>query len=165
MIHKVEKLIMFKILTKKSAFILFIVIFVASCKIQEVEIGNIQKLRIGDIKKDKISLQFKIPIKNPNNFKFKLSKVDLDLSLNNSELGKIRKIRKIVVPANSNDVHDFYIEIEYKKLLSGTVALVGGLLTKKARVKLNGYVKVKAFCILSKKIEIHENNPVKLFNK
>ena len=149
----------------KLLLITLIAIFFTGCKIQEVEIGKVQGLKIGDIKKDHVSLEFMIPIKNPNNFKFKLSKVDIDISMNKTDLGKVKKIRKIVVPANSEGVHEFYIEIEYKKLMAGTIALIGGLFTKKADIKLNGYVKVKAFCIISKKIEIHENNPVKLFDK
>lgn len=150
-------------ITFKLVLAIILVSLMTACKIQEIEVGNMEGLRIGEIQKDRVSLEFMIPIKNPNNFKFKISKVDLDIALNNAELGKVKKIKKIVVKANSNDVHQFYVEIEYKKLLSGTVALVGGLFKKKADIKLNGYVKVKAFGILSKKIEIHENSPVKLF--
>ncbi len=156
---------MIKAITYKLLFIALIATLFLGCKIQEVEIGNVQGLKIGDIKKDHVSIEFMIPIKNPNNFKFKLSKVDIDISMNKTDLGKIKKIRKIVVPANSEGIHEFYVEIEYKKLMLGTAALIGGLLTKKADIKLNGYIKVKAFCIISKKIEIHENSPVKLFDK
>jgi len=150
-------------LINKIFIAITLIALLSGCKIKEIEVGEMQGMRIGEIKKDHVSLEFMIPIKNPNNFKFKISKVDLNIALNNSELGKVKKIKKIVVKANSDDTHELYVEIEYKKLLSGTVALIGGFLRKKADIKLNGYVKVKAFCILSKKIEIHENKPVKLF--
>ncbi|MFH2096758.1 MAG: LEA type 2 family protein [Bacteroidota bacterium] len=136
-----------------------------SCKIQEVNVGDLQGMKLNDISKNSISLEFMIPIENPNNFKFKITKVDLEISVNKTNLGKVKRIRKVVVPAKSNDIHDFLVEIQYDKLLSGSVSLFAGVLKNKVDIKLDGYVKVKAFMFISKKIEIHENNPVKMFNK
>lgn len=154
-----NKLINFKSLV----FILFISLI--SCKIQEINVGDVQGLKLNEVKKDYVNLEFMLPIENTNDFKFAITKVDLDIALNKSELGKIKKIEKVVVPAHSNDVHSFIIEVEYKKLMAGTVSLIGGLIKNKAEIKIDGYIKVRAFGIIGKKIEIHENNPVKFFNE
>jgi LEA14-like dessication related protein len=150
-------------LFSKLIVLLFLVLII-SCKIQNVNIGDVQGLKLNEVKKDYVNLEFMLPIENPNDFKFAITKVDLDIALNKSELGKIKKIEKVVVPAHSKDVHSFIIEVEYKKLMAGTVSLIGGLIKNKAEIKIDGYIKVRAFGIIGKKIEIHENNPVKFFN-
>ncbi|MFH2144073.1 MAG: LEA type 2 family protein [Bacteroidota bacterium] len=145
--------------------LLIITILFVGCKIQEVNIGDVQGIKFKELNKQAVNLEIQMPIENPNNFKFSITKVDLDIAINKSELGKVKKIKKIVIPANSNEIHSFLIEVEYKKLMAGTVSIIGGLLKNKTEFKIDGYIKVRAFGFVSKKIKIHENNSVKLFDK
>lgn len=144
---------------------LLLVLSTVSCKITEVNVGDVQNMQILEMDKNKMCFKLDLPIKNTNNFKFKITKVNLDVTLNNSDLGKVKRINKIKVPANSNQVHSFQFEASYKDLMKNPYSLLGGLLKNKADLKVNGFIKVKAFLFISKKIDINENNTTKLFNR
>lgn len=145
----------------------FIIVFSAlftSCKYQEVEVGEIEGIKIVEVNKQFVSLELLIPIKNDNNFKFKVKKVDLDINMNGNELGKVREMKNIVVKANSNETHSLLVKIEFSKVLKNSVNLLSSIIMKKnAKLKLKGYIRVKAFFI-GKTIEIDVDKPVKLFN-
>ncbi|GAB4299926.1 MAG: hypothetical protein Kow0068_23350 [Marinilabiliales bacterium] len=136
-----------------------------SCKIQEVNIGNVKNIEMHDIDQNKMSLQLDIPIKNQNNFKFKITKVNLDVTLNNNNLGKVKRLNKITVPAKSNQVHSFILEVKYKDLMKNPFSMLGGFLKNRAEIQIDGYVKVRAFLFVTKKFEIHENSTSKLINR
>ena len=142
-----------------------LVLTAVSCKVSEVNVGDVKNVQIQDMDKNKMCLQLDLPIENTNNFKFKITKVNLEVTLNQSSLGKVKKFNKVTVPANSNQVHSFIFEIQYKDLMNNTFSLIGGLLKNRADIKIDGYIKVRAFMFISKKIDIHEDNSVKLFNR
>ena len=135
-----------------------------SCTIKEVEVGNIESVSIKDVTKKQITLELGVPIKNNNNFSFTISKANLNLSLNNVELGKIKKSSKLKIPANSNKVHFFTVSIEFNKLTENPLGLLSSLITNKVGLKASGYIKARKF-IYCKKFDIDENQSVKLFKK
>jgi LEA14-like dessication related protein len=150
---------------KKIALLFFIPLLLSSCvTIKEVNIGKIQGLKVEEVTKESVKLEFQIPIENKNNFKIKIKDVDLKIDVNRVSLGEVKKIKKIVIPANSNEVHTFNVEAKVSNILMGSLAMLGSMLGGKANVKVNGHIKAKAFFV-TKKIKIEENNPVKLFNK
>ncbi|MBN2682655.1 MAG: LEA type 2 family protein [Bacteroidales bacterium] len=149
---------------KKIALLLIPLLFSSCVTIKEVNVGKIQGLKVEEVTKESVKLEFQIPIENKNNFKIKIKDVDLKIDVNRVSLGEVKKIKKIVIPANSNEIHNFHIEAKVSNLLMGSLAMIGSMLGGKANVKVNGHIKAKAFFV-TKKIKIEENNPVKLFNK
>lgn len=150
---------------RKYVLFLLLPFFLSAClTIKEVNVGKIQGVKIEEVTKEGVRLEFQIPIENKNNFKIKIKDVDLKIDINRVSLGEIKKIKKIVIPANSNEVHTFQVEAKISNILMGSLAMIGSMLGGKANVKVNGHIKAKAFFV-SKKIKIEENNPVKLFNK
>ncbi len=105
-----------------------------------------------------------VPIKNNNNFSFTISDVNLDLSLNNVELGKVKKTSRLKIPAHSNTVHPFDVEVRFSKLSDNPLSLLSSVISNKIGLKATGYVKARKF-LLSKKYPIDENQSVKLFKK
>lgn len=149
----------------KFKFLLFIIPFflLTGCiTLKEVNVGKIEGVKIHDISKDGVKLELIVPIENKNNFKIKIKNVKLALDVNKVSMGEIKKIKKVVIPANSKETHSIYVEAKIENLMAGTMSLASGLLKNKANIKVSGYIKAKAFFI-SKKIEIEENNPVNLF--
>ena len=150
---------------KITIIVLLASLLITGCKIKEISVGNVQGLKIKNVSKKTATLEFLIPVKNENNFSFKISKVNLNLSINRNKLGKVNKIRTVKIPANSDETHSFIIKAKYSDLLKGSVSMLGSLFKGSTKVNIEGYVKAKAFCVVSKKIEIDENRPIKLFGK
>lgn len=147
-------------------FLIFILIsaLFTSCNIKEVEVGKIEGVSITDLTKDHISLELMIPIKNNNNFAFTVSDVKMELSLNHVALGQVKKCSKLKIPANSNEVQPFNIDIKFSKLTDNPLALLSSVIKNRIDLKANGFIKVRK-CIFTKKYDIDENQSVKLFKK
>ena len=146
----------------KILFIGLLISFTTSCKFQEISIGKIQGVKMHEFTKDHASIEFMLPIENPNSFRFKIKKVNLDISINSAKLGEVKRIRKVVVPAKSDNVHSFLVEVKYSNLAVGGLSFLANMIASNTKFKIDGYIKVKAFVIVSKKIEIHENKPINL---
>jgi LEA14-like dessication related protein len=151
----------------KMKYFFFIIIISAlftSCSVKDVEVGKIEGVSIKDLTKDHISLELMIPIKNNNDFSFSVSDIKMELSLNNVALGQVKKCSKLKIPANSNEVHSFDIDIKFSKLTDNPMALISSVIKNRVDLKANGFIKVRK-CIFTKKYDIDENQSVKLFKK
>ena len=149
-----------KIRTIVLISIISIFIF-SSCQVKEITIGNIEGISIVEMNKDYIDVDIMIPIKNPNNFGFKVTKADVNIEMNGVSLGKISKFKKVKIPANSNDTHKFSVRVKMKDLKQGGIAFLGSFLSNKAGLNMTGYIKARSF-LVSKKIDIDYNKRVKL---
>jgi len=149
---------------KKVVLIFIVSIFIfTSCKFKEVTIGDVQNIAIAEMTDEYVAIDLFLSINNPNNFAFKISKINLEIFLNGVDLGKAYKISKVKVPSNSNDTYKFTIKVKLKSVANGSMAFLGAMLSNKAKLKLNGYIKAKAFVVGSKKIDVNMNKSVKLF--
>lgn len=149
-----------KILT----FVTLVIIFLSSCNIKDVEVGKIESVSIKDISKEHIILELMVPVKNNNNFSFTISDVNLDLSLNNTELGEVNRSSRLKIPAGSDAVHPFEVEVKFSKLADNPLTLLSSLITNRIKLKAKGYIKARKF-LLTKKYPVDENQSVKLFKK
>jgi LEA14-like dessication related protein len=150
---------------KQFILILFILSTIfTSCTIQEVEIGKVDGINLKDLTKDHISLELMVPIKNNNNFSFTISDVNLDLSLNNIALGKVKKCTRLKIPANSSAIQPFEFDIKFSKLVDNPMSLLASVIKNKVGFKATGYIKVRRF-VFSKKFDVNENQAVKIFKK
>ncbi len=152
-------------LTKKHLYALLFLIISAftftSCEVEEVELGNIESFNILNIDKENITIDIAAKIKNPNNFSFTISKVDLDVTFNGFDLGKINKIEKVRIKKNSNEIQHLVFKLKLKDVMKGSMLFIPALLTNKAKIKINGYVKASKFPI-SRKIDIDYNSSTKI---
>ena len=138
------------------------VLFLSSCEVKDITVGNIESISIVEMNKDYIDVDIMIPIKNPNNFGFKVTKADINLEMNGVSLGKISKFKKVKIPANSNDTHKFSVRVKMEDMKQGGLAFLGSLLSNKAGLNMKGYIKARSF-LLTKKIDVDYNKNVKLF--
>ncbi len=153
-------------LKKRGIFYLFLSIFtltiLSSCSVQDVEVGSIQSFRVLEINKEFIEVDITAPVKNPNNFSFKISDVDLNITFNDIDLGKINKIKSIHIPKKSENVQHFVFKIKLEQVTAGGLLLIPSLLSNKAKIKAKGYIKTSKFPF-SKKIKVDYNKTTPIF--
>ncbi len=149
---------------KTLVFVLISVALLSSCTFREVEIGNIEGVSIKSVTKEMVSLELMVPVKNNNNFAFTISDINIDLTLSNVNLGKVKKSTKIRIPANSSETQNVGIDIKFSKLTENPLSLITAAIKNKIELKATGYIKGRRF-IFTKKFEVNENQPVKLFKK
>lgn len=141
--------------------VLLIVIFNSCSMMQEVQVGDVQEIKINQIRKGRLDLELYIPIENSGKLNLKITKIDLDLKLNGIELGNISNNEKVLINKMSNEIYVFPVEVELKGLIKTTMALISLAEKSKAEYKLTGNLKVKYLCI-KKSIHIDEKGIVDL---
>ena len=141
--------------------LLVLMLFLSSCEVKEVEVGNIQSFNIINIDKEYVTIDITAKVKNPNNFSFTISKVNLDVSFNNVALGKINKVKSVKIRKNSNELQHLVFKLKLEQITKGSLLFIPALLTNKAKIKVNGYIKASKF-LYSKKIKVDYNNTTKI---
>lgn len=134
-----------------------------SCNYKDVEVVNIDKVKLGKIKSDYITLDTKIRINNPNNYKIKIAKYDLDIIINKQSFRMTEPNADIVVPKKYSGTISVPVTMKSKDVLSfRTITTMYKLFTsKKVNVEANGTVSIK-FLIFSKKIKVNEKKSIDL---
>jgi LEA14-like dessication related protein len=136
----------FRVNALLALFVLITSITMSSClTYQEVEFVGMKGVEVEDMSTKEIKVRVSIQVKNPNNYKIKITKSDLDLFLGGKALGKAVIGERIILPKNSNETHTFTISTDLSKLggMLGVGAMMLGGGSKTFRVK--GWVKAKAF--------------------
>lgn len=143
---------------------IFIILLNTSCQIQEIEIRKSDGVRFKNIRKNKLNFELMITVKNPNNFGFIISNIDINLSYRGKEIGSIKKSTQLRIPANSQNTYPIEIELNIDKTVGNLSSLTVSLLKNRIDLKAKGYVKVRKF-IFTKKFPIDQNERIKIFNK
>ncbi len=136
--------------------LLFCLLLTASCNVNEVEIGDIEKMSFEGFDANGLGIKVMLPVKNPNNFPFVITKINIDININDHDLGTVNDISKIRIPANSEQSHPVTFNINLSGgLLGGGMIMLRLYRAAKLHVKLSGEIKVRSF-LVSKKITINE---------
>ena len=147
---------------KVFSLLMFFTLLTASCTIvKPVKVGAVKTLKVNEFSFKKINLEVLLPIKNPNWVNFKITDIDLDVSLNNIKLGKINNGKEFNIKANSDEVHNFEIDVKLSNLLVGAFSLINSLQKNEIELNVVGYIKGKSL-IFTKKVKINQTRNVKL---
>lgn len=142
---------------------LIIVVFILSgCSIyKSVDIGNVDNVDFKGLVDNKVNLNLKVPISNPNGYKIKIKSMDLDLKINGNYIGKMTIANDIVIPPKSDEVHEFPVIIVVRNPLASMATMYKMRNSKSFDMEMDGDIKVKAL-IKSKIIKVSEKQRVKL---
>ncbi|HQP04487.1 MAG: LEA type 2 family protein [Bacteroidales bacterium] len=149
----------------KAVKIVIFVILIAgmqSCKYQEITIGTPNGLQVKDISLDKVELLIDVPINNPNNFSFNISKTEIDIYVAGIKLGTITKFEKTKIRARSDESYPVEFSFKPADILGNSIKLVSELSKRNTEVELKGKVKVSKF-VISKNIKVHSKETVKIY--
>lgn len=151
-------------MSKKLNIVVFILFvgLLSSCSIyKQVDIGGVNNVDFKGMVDNKVKLQLKVPIENPNAYKLKIKDMDLDVHINGKYLGKMKNSKEIVVEKKSNQVQDFPVEIHVKNML-GSMGLFYKLRkSSSVEMKIEGTIKVKAV-MRTKTIKVSEVQNISL---
>ncbi len=136
-----------------NRFLLFglITFLLSSCfSYKELELGDVNSVKVNKVGDGGIEIQAGIRINNPNNYKIKVKKIEADLLVNGKKVGKINLSKKVVLPKKSDQVQEFAVNTQLSNLLASMpTILMGGDLN----LQMKGYIKGKVF-IFTKKFPI-----------
>lgn len=137
-------------------------IFFTSCfTLKPVTVGDVTDFKFKDLTSKSVSVILQIPIKNENNFKFKITDVNIDISVDGNSLGRVKKIEKIIIQPNSVNTYTFELKAEFSKLAKGSFSILKSFMKRSIDMHLEGYIKVKAF-MFTKKLDINENKHISM---
>jgi LEA14-like dessication related protein len=152
-------------LNTNLVFFLLLITFLASGCItyNEVEMHQINSVRVNEFGKGNMVFVFNVKLENPNKYNIKVKSADLKLYIGSADAGNALLMDKLVLRKKSLNDYDLRIETNTKQI---TKALAGSalniLINKNVPVKVKGYIKAKVF-IFGKKfpVEFKENVDIK----
>jgi len=109
---------------------------------EDVDFRGLKNVSVNHINQEGASIAITVRVHNPNNYKIKITRSDLDLFLNGRNVGKAQIDQKVVLKANSTSDYSFNVEASFKNMGNLlTTVMVGG----PPVMKVEGWVKAKAF--------------------
>ncbi|PLX09278.1 MAG: hypothetical protein C0596_01635 [Marinilabiliales bacterium] len=140
-----------------SLFTLLVMIL-GSCSVNMPIIGAPTGVEAEELSMKAVKLKIFVPIENPNRFSFKIKKVDLDLFVNGKNVGKVKKIDKVKIAANSDETYPVSFEITPSEAIANVLYLIGELQSRSPQLEVKGSITVSKFGI-PKKIKVeHKQN-------
>lgn len=126
----------------KFIIVLAITLSLASCNIQELTIGSPKDVKVEELSMKAVKLELMVPIENPNNFSFKVKNVNLDLIVNGRNVGKVKKMDKVKIPANSKGTYPVSFEITPSDAITNILFLISELKSRNPDLEVDGTVTV-----------------------
>ncbi|MFL5731153.1 MAG: LEA type 2 family protein [Cytophagaceae bacterium] len=120
-------------------YLLALTIFASSCvSFKPVEFQGIESLQMLEQNDTTAEVGLKVKIKNPNNFRLVVKKVELDAYLNKKLVGKVNHSEKLVVPRKSENAYDIRLKadmVQLQKLMPTMLFSGSSLVSVKGKVK------------------------------
>ena len=134
-----------------------LIIFTSSClNFKPIEFQGIESMEMINQTDTTAEVDLKVKIKNPNNYKLLIKKIDLDAYLNKKLIGKINHAEKLTVPKKSENSYVIRLKADMVQLQKLFPTL---LFSGTALVNVKGKVKGKALWI-PKTMDIDINQKV-----
>lgn len=141
---------------KTVLLITFLTLVLSSCtSYQSVTIDNIENVKFRSLEDNVVKLDIYAKINNPNKKDIHISDININVRSDNTDLGKIQKIDKIVLAKNTSDVYRFQIESEIDDLIGGAMKIIKLSKSKNIELHFEGYIIARAG-VYRKKIEIDQ---------
>lgn len=146
---------------KLVGLILSIAILSSCSAYKSLYIGDISNVNFKGMVNNKISLELKVPVTNPNGYKIKIKSMDLDLTINGDYIGKMKSSNLIVIPARSNELQTLPVDIYVRNPLASMSLIYKMRKAKSFEMEIKGTIKVKAL-LKAKTIEVSEKQNVSI---
>lgn len=130
---------------KNLLYILLIALLSSSCSFQELEISQLKNFEIIEFKDNVLTLKANVVVNNPNAVRMKISDADFDLKINETVVGHLTQMDKIVLPARSQKEYPVTAKFELTNLKNGLFSLIQIVNRRDSKVSITGSVVGKSF--------------------
>jgi LEA14-like dessication related protein len=129
--------------------ILLISVSLFSCgSIKPLDVKKIENVKLNNFSKNSASFDITLKVENPNGYRFKLVDNNLDLVINQIELGQAKIKNRVVIPRKSEQSYTFTVEANFSRLAIASIpSLINMLKSKEVEMKLKGDVRVRTMGI------------------
>jgi LEA14-like dessication related protein len=153
-------------LSHKSVCAIFLCFLISiqfsSCSFKEVEFKKVESFKILNTDKKGASAELYVMLKNPNRMSITVSDIDLDLTVNQSNVGKIKLAEKVKIEGRSEKSHRFVINAKYSDLaVGGFSSLLSIIMSKKVNIACSGNIQARAMGV-SKTMPVNYKGEVPL---
>jgi LEA14-like dessication related protein len=130
--------------------LLFVLLFVCCKPFQEVKVTQIESVSLAERTNTMVKVDVGMKINNPNNFRIKIKKSDLEGFLNGKSVGKVNITNRIVLDAKSEKSYTMSFTADVTQLMMSLPVL---MITKTAVLNVKGYITAKVF-IFRKRVPV-----------
>jgi LEA14-like dessication related protein len=122
-------------------------LLMSSCDFEELNFKGIEKFELLDQKEDQIKLKLMMRVENLNKFNIILKNSDLDLSLNDTYIGKATIDAPVKLKKKSEAAYPVVLNIKGKDVMKKTMGMMGTILSGPIKFSAKGKVTGKAYGI------------------
>lgn len=124
---------------KKIIYIYVLLFAISSCNYEEPLVSGYSNFKFGKLEGKSVDVSFDATVENENGFGFKIKKGDLNLFINDLDLGKIHLNDKIKIKRKSENIYTIPLKLS---LSDGVLFRLPKLVTAtKFELKLEGTVR------------------------
>lgn len=126
-----------------------LIFMLASCSFYtEVEVKEVQNIAVTDFTQDLVQAEVTMLIHNPNWYAVTLTQSDIDVFVNQRDMGKVNLVEKVKLPSKSTTSYTIKLQGNYETVGNDFLGnLLGLLMAPEAEFKAKGYVKGRALLI------------------
>ncbi len=154
-----------KINLKQYLFVCLIllpIIMLSSCTFQEVEFKKIESFKLIKVENTGALVELNVSLNNPNRIAFTVHDVDMNVFINQTNIGKVNLQEKVKIPGHSSKTHRFLIKANYGDLaVGGFSSILSAVLSKKINFSCQGNIKGSSYGI-SKTVPVNYQGDVPL---
>jgi LEA14-like dessication related protein len=126
-----------------------LLLMLSSCKFyKEVEVKEVQNIVVTDFTQELVQAEVTLLINNPNWYAVTLTQSDIDVFVNQRDMGKVNLVEKIKLPSKTTTTYTITLQGEYEAVSNDFLGnLLGLLIAPEAEFKAKGFVKGRALLI------------------
>ncbi len=138
----------------KRAIFLCVLFVISSClSYTDVEIVEFTDIKLKELSSKGMVIDIDLQVRNPNNYKISVVKTDINVSLNNRDMGKAEIQGNLVLPKNSDEIHRITAKLNGKQIGGAMSLLLSTALGNPMTIGIKGSITAKAK-LLRKKIDV-----------
>jgi LEA14-like dessication related protein len=139
---------------KKQVYLFLVIISFTlfSCEdYKDIELVEMKNVEVKNLTMQGVYLNLSAVLNNPNNLKFTVADTDLELTVNNTNLGVVKLVNAVKIDKNCTKQYDVKLFCKFENISLATIpVLVNTFSGKSANIKIKGYVKARKFLFAKK---------------
>ena len=138
-----------------SVLFLSLNLLLFSCRnFQEIQVTNIEGLKVNKISMDGIDAQLMLRLKNPNPMGFFLYRSEFEIRYSGIYLGKAKLTKRVKIKGNAEESYGFHLSQDFKNInVLDVLKLLNGASFKNT-IEVKGNLNAGKFLFVRKKVPV-----------